>query len=685
MGVCSSAHTVAQTVSDDDRQKMVREAGNCAKQFFADLNLITTGDENLRKYRDEGINEAINNYFYSPSVHLYNDIAQEKEKEIDSLRIREYLEKAYAWYPKGVVFDCSFNVRPPCPQTETHDEMRFFVVKVETAKTLQGIYKFNNQLHTNTDSLDIYIHFAIKQDRPKLVLDGAKIYRITKHKKQDCPIRELNDEEKNIFQLPDDEIERQWLKARAKHFIEDYAVTLNIIGNKYINDRFKTTDYFESENTNVYNDLLPQTRIPAFKAEEYLKGIENWFQEGIEFKYKNVRSITVNADFDHVLVEVHADRILKSAGVGRNEKNRQRLSFLVKFPVVTGVQAGDDRKVVGLERSTPRISNISAVPPRINPRYYWTLGGQMFSSHYFGDIAPSSRVFSTDLSRTKPSFGVYIMRKLSHHWFAKFNFLATTLSGDDFTSADFTDNLDQYRAMRNLHFRNRIREYSLSAVYELYPNKGKFYARRFFSPYISFGIGTFRNNPEARKPINEGNAWTELRLLGTEGQGREGYRKIYALWQPVVPLSIGVRYKINRRIDFSFEVAGRITFTDYLDDISGAYPDYADFGNDENARMAMLMSNRSLEKVNAFNQKSREEAIKSFVDRGGQILSYKDRNGNTYTTMNGYGRKDEKRGTNTNRDYYLFTGFQLHYLLNVGSGQTGQKSTKSGFKHTFGQ
>lgn len=675
--------TKGQSMSEDDRQKMKREAQNLVNQYFTDLNNITSGDEAMGIYRDEDINDAIGRYFYSPAVYVYNDLAQPKERDKDSMRVREYMETAYAWYPKGVKFDCSFNVKYPCPDTETRDNLRYYVVKVEVSKTLQGIYKFNNQLHTNNDALDIYIQFVVKQDRPKLILDPAKIYRIAKQDGKDCPVRELIEENKTPFRLPEDTEEREILKERAKLFVKDYALTLNVIGNPYYNDQFNTLDYFESENTTVYNDILTETRRPDFTADSYLKDIERWFQGGIKFKYRKIRAVTVYPEFDHVKVEVQTTRTIRTYGISENDRHRQRLSIMVKFPVVRGDDEGDYKQVVGLERATPRIMSITALPPRVNPRQYIAVGFQILTSNYFGDIAPNSRAFSTDFRRTNPSWGIYLQRKMSEHWYIKLNFIASTLSADDVSASDYDDPSDKYRYIRNLHFRNRIREFTVNGIYEFYRNKGKYYTRRAINPYITFGIGLFRNKPEARLPTSSDNIttpWIGLRQLGTEGQGRDGYRGLYAIMQPVIPFGVGMRYKLSRRLDLNFEISGRFTFTDFIDDVSGVYPNYDDFGNDN---LAISMSNRTLEPFNAFNKQSRAVGLDYFLDTGGQLFTYTGRNGRTYNTINGYGRQGDKRGTAGNRDYYVMVGFHLHYLLNVGPQKLGQKSTKTEIKYDF--
>lgn|GEM_PF-894788 len=676
----------AQTMSDEDRSKMRHEAGSLVKAYYSDLNLITSDDETMKRFKEENIEDAIKNYFYSPVVYIYNDIAQKKERDADSLRIREYLEKVTAWYPSGARFECNFNINNPCPQPETEGEIRFFVVKVEVSKNLQGIYKFDNQMHSNKDSLDVFVKFVIKQDRPKLIFDQPKIYRIKAHKKEDCIFRETEETGKTPFLLSDDDgYERQFLRERAIRFVQDYAITLNIIGNPKINDRYSTLDYFESENTPVFNDIAPQMRIPDYPADDYLRSIERWYQGGAYFRYRNVKAAAVLASFDYVTVEVQVDRVLRTDGVGDSYKHRQRLSIMVKFPVVNRTTEGDEKKVVGLERSTPRISRIVSLPSRVNPLMYLAAGVQLLSANYFGDIAPNKRVFSTDIERSNLAVGFYLLKKLNTRWYARANFVAATLSGDDSKSANPDKNESKYRYIRNLHFRNRIREYSLSLIYEMRKNNGKFSYRSSFTPYFTAGIGVFRNKPEARAPFIDERVtspWVDLRHLGTEGQGRDGYRKLYAKWQPIIPLGAGLRYKVNSRIDFNFEISGRIAFTDFIDDISGNYPNYDDFGNNN---FASVMSNRVLEPNSAFTQRSRQEGLDMLIQQGSAaLLTYTGRTGRTYNTINGYGQAGDKRGTRGNRDYYMFTGFQIHYLLNVGDSKGSKKTfVKKNVKHYF--
>ena len=66
-------------------------------------------------------------------------------------------------------------------------------------------------------------------------------------------------------------------------------------------------------------------------------------------------------------------------------------------------------------------------------------------------------------------------------------------------------------------------------------------------------------------------------LLGTEGQGLDGYNKeFYNLNIISIPFGAGVKYALNPSITLALEFGPRKTFTDYLDDVSDTYASYRD-------------------------------------------------------------------------------------------------------------
>ena len=124
------------------------------------------------------------------------------------------------------------------------------------------------------------------------------------------------------------------------------------------------------------------------------------------------------------------------------------------------------------------------------------------------------------------------------------------------------------RRQRNLHFRSDLNEVSLVVDTELL-NVIPWFSSHRLRPFASFGIAMFSFNPQAK--LN--GVWHDLQPLGTEGQGLPGYPKPYALTQLSIPIGGGFRYHVNKNVILAFEISPRITFTDYIDDVSTSYPD----------------------------------------------------------------------------------------------------------------
>ncbi|NJO03790.1 MAG: hypothetical protein HC880_20885 [Bacteroidia bacterium] len=344
--------------------------------------------------------------------------------------------------------------------------------------------------------------------------------------------------------------EENILRERAENFIKDYALTLNIIGNPVINERFETTDYFEDKSVPVYNDLIPIILLEEFSADDYLNNIEIWYQEGIIFDYRSVKATSVLTKDDYVSVEVEVDRLIIVPA--RNYRNRQGLTIFVKFPI-------DANGQVGAERMTPRIYRVDKQIKRINPKNYLAVGAQINMMNYFGDLNPVNRRFRPSYELIRPGFGIHATKKLTSSLFLTLGFNYGRILGDDF-SADPQDNSARYRYVRNLHFRNDIKELSAVVSYEWFPNTGLYYRRRLLNPYFIAGVALFHHNPRARLPDSLGTAWINLRDLRTEGQGLPGYPARYSNFQVAIPFGLGLKLRLNYRLDFSFELGLRYLF-----------------------------------------------------------------------------------------------------------------------------
>lgn len=219
---------------------------------------------------------------------------------------------------------------------------------------------------------------------------------------------------------------------------------------------------------------------------------------------------------------------------------------------------------------------------------YNEIGPMIGGSIYQGDLSPAD--FNDNFKLIRPSAGIYFQKGVNDYISFRINFIVAELEADDNLN---TDNI--WRFNRNLHFRNTIYEGSVLFEYNLFG--ASFYGNRAFSPYVFLGAGFYKHNP--RSYLN-GELYY-LRNYGTEGQGLPGYDKPYSLFQINIPVGGGIKYIINDKFNLSLEFGGRVTFTDYLDDVSVRYPDLAYLGA-ERGELSVRLSNKTLGTTDIYQQ-----------------------------------------------------------------------------------
>lgn len=185
---------------------------------------------------------------------------------------------------------------------------------------------------------------------------------------------------------------------------------------------------------------------------------------------------------------------------------------------------------------------------------YLEIGGFAGGTSYYGD-----------LQKAKPeigSFGPTVGLMARYNRSKKIAFKATAMYGS-FNATD-SRNLGALHN-RNLEVQTQLYELAVTAEYNLLPYDvmdGKTSV-----PYVFVGLGGLYFNPQARF---EGK-FIDLRPLGTEGQLMDG-GKTYSPFQVVIPVGFGVKLALWQRLSLGFEFCVRQTFTDYLDDVGGKYP-----------------------------------------------------------------------------------------------------------------
>ena len=240
----------------------------------------------------------------------------------------------------------------------------------------------------------------------------------------------------------------------------------------------------------------------------------------------------------------------------------------------------------------------------------WELGGWVGASNYFGDLNTDY-----DLSHIGLAGGAIARYNFNERICFKLSANYGQLAADDANSSN------PFERSRNLSFQSVVADGAAQLEFNFLPY---FHGsqEQFFTPYLFGGIGFFYFNP---KTEYEGEL-VELRPLGTEGQfrGEEYFSTAGSL-----VYGGGVKVDLSYEWSLNFMLSARKLFTDFVDDVSGTYPDVDDLEN-LRGQIAVDLSNRSI-----------------------PIAGVPD-------TL---GDPGQQRGDSSNKDTYVFLGVGLVYYF----------------------
>jgi len=303
---------------------------------------------------------------------------------------------------------------------------------------------------------------------------------------------------------------------------------------------------------------------------------------------------------------------------------------------------------------------------------YFSVGAMIGTSHYQGDLDDNGfepwRDGSMHLKTLRPSFGLQVNYHFNPHMFVRLAYNQGWINGADSLSSDNT------RKARNLHFSSGINEVSAQLVYEFFASDRHYEYRPKWSPYVFTGISVFHFNPKAKPNASwvknypnmfakdDYDQWVELKPLGTEGQNLpDGLRAKndlpdpYGLTQISIPIGIGVRYMLTKKLDLRVELSMRKTFTDYLDDVGG--PNYAPPED-----LVRYQSEKS------FLFADRSQWAGFGEGRRGYNYPYGMSSDNRKARYQGaYGQDGEFRGNRNDKDWYAFFQVGVTYILDRGA------------------
>ncbi len=166
-------------------------------------------------------------------------------------------------------------------------------------------------------------------------------------------------------------------------------------------------------------------------------------------------------------------------------------------------------------------------------------------SYYIGDINPSKHFAQGNLA-----LGGVLRYYNNSRWAFRMQYSNFTLGASDKKIG--------YRPERDLAFSSTVNDVALLAEFNFFDYwTGS--SRSYVTPYIFAGVSVF--NFKTKAPDG-----TELQPLATEGVN-------YSNLSWSVPFGLGVKYSISEHLGATLEWRMYKSFTDYIDDIHGLYPE----------------------------------------------------------------------------------------------------------------
>ncbi|MFL5728924.1 MAG: DUF6089 family protein [Cytophagaceae bacterium] len=272
-----------------------------------------------------------------------------------------------------------------------------------------------------------------------------------------------------------------------------------------------------------------------------------------------------------------------------------------------------------------------------NPKCrYTSFGASVKGTYFHGDVL-------TDLRYVRPGLGLHINRRISPRFSFTSELACMRIMGNDFSSSNLFTPAKVKTYVRNLHFRNDIKQVSVILKYDIFPNTDHYRKRPVYNMYGFAGLCGFYHNPKAR---DDKGKWTSLRPLHTEGVR-------YSPYQIAIPLGVGVRYKLSLQWDLEVDITYMFTFTDYLDDVSKTYPDPSSLDSDK----ARMFSNRTADSTDALSGSARDLGyIQS--DLNGPVVN----GAGNYKYVQGYG-PGTQRGSLKGFDSYAYLSIRFSYAI----------------------
>lgn len=221
----------------------------------------------------------------------------------------------------------------------------------------------------------------------------------------------------------------------------------------------------------------------------------------------------------------------------------------------------------------------------------WIATGGVGYARSLGDLTNPGTYFDTKLN-----LEAGLEYQMSDRFIFRTSLLLFQMSGSD---QDIDPELNT--RSRGLEFVSNNAEFSTGISISLFPKGRRFIDRKLINPYVYAGVGVLLFDPKNTIPdsttylgtkVAVPNAGDRVSLRPYQTNGES-----YGLFTFVIPVGIGVKIKATDFMDVSLEVANRITFTDFLDDVgTRQYPSdeyFQETFDNEKAIIASALSDPS--------------------------------------------------------------------------------------------
>ena len=205
----------------------------------------------------------------------------------------------------------------------------------------------------------------------------------------------------------------------------------------------------------------------------------------------------------------------------------------------------------------------------------YELGAHVGFANYFGDLNTNY-----NLAELGFSFGIKARRNFNERVSVAAGFDYGQVGGNDINSNNV------FQRTRNLNFNSNVFDFNATLEFNFFPyihgSKEDYY-----TPYLFGGLSFMKFNPQTEL---DGVTYS-LRDFGTEGQN---FGQEYGLVTAAFVYGMGIKWDINREWSINASISGRNLFSDYIDDVSGQYPNLLDL-EARRGITAVQLSNRALQ------------------------------------------------------------------------------------------